>query len=136
MFRVTQVDGDTDSPSVQKEFEKIIVKQTQQLLDDAAAATRAAAKQDSGRGSSGATGISTGKLYQRDTLVEDLEDAAPPGMVPTIAHHISLMNGHIGSGRVGSINGLPNGLTQHIPNGKPNFRTMLNESEDPVNSYM
>lgn len=106
------------------------------MLDDAAA-TRAA-KQDSGRGSSGATGISTGKLYPREATVEDFEDTPPPGMVPTIAHHISLMNGHVGSGRViggggggGVVNGQPN-----MPNGKPNFRSMLNETEDPVNSYM
>lgn len=100
----------------------------------------------SGQKTAAMTSINTGKLYPQENrngtgargrpvdnnVVEDLE-STPPGVVPTIAHHISLVNGNIGSGgnRTKTI-----GNGHVVGNGKPSFRNMLDEAEDPVDSYM
>lgn len=71
--------------------------------------------------------------YQDDTEVHDLEDEGMPGTIPTISHHVSMSNGHLGGGRSGSLHkkgpqkpGQQNGF---IPNGRPDFRSMLDDAE-------
>lgn len=53
-------------------------------------------------------------------IVEDLEDV--PGVVPTISHHVSMVNGNVHA--IG--NNIGNG---HVPNGRPNFRRLLDNTE-------
>lgn len=66
-----------------------------------------------------------------DDMVQDLEDV--PGVVPTISHHVSLVNGHTknSASRSGKT-----GMNGHIANGRPTFRNMLDEAENPIDSYM
>lgn len=61
-------------------------------------------------------------------FVEDLEDSMP-GVIPTISNqvsnHMALANGHLGKQtqpRVAGKNGL-------IPNGRSDFRSMLDDAE-------
>lgn len=87
-----------------------------------------------------------GSLYNRKVLnepikvsqnnqeyLEDLEDDhMMPGVIPTISNqvsnHMTLANGHLGAAnkitkpRVAGTNG-------HIPNGRPNLRSMLQDAE-------
>lgn len=62
---------------------------------------------------------------RNDAVIEDLEDTMP-GAIPTISNrvsnHMGLANGHIGGKEPSQTNG-------HIPNGRPNFRTMLEDVE-------
>lgn len=85
---------------------------------------------------------SSGYQTTDTTTVHDLDmenSVSPPGVVPTISHHVSLMNGQIGkTNNITSKNNIvkpsgkqqvlqqPNGL---IGNGKTTFRNMLEESE-------
>lgn len=66
-----------------------------------------------------------------DDMVQDLEDV--PGVVPTISHHVSLINGHVknSASRSGKT-----GANGHIANGRPTFRNMLDEADNPIDSYM
>lgn len=66
-----------------------------------------------------------------DDMVQDLEDV--PGVVPTISHHVSLVNGHVkkSASRSGKT-----GANGHIANGRPTFRNMLDEADNPIDSYM
>lgn len=70
------------------------------------------------------------RQHADNTIVHDLEDVAPPGVVPTISHHISLVNG---GPRADAIK--QNGHV--VANGKPSFRNMLDDADNhPVDSYM
>ncbi|XP_062548204.1 uncharacterized protein LOC134213291 isoform X2 [Armigeres subalbatus] len=125
--RLTIVDGDTDSPMVQREFERIVRDNIQKVLSQP---------------NRGITPIKIGtfknaiqqgrKSAQKnaDAIVHDL-DADVPGVVPTISHHVSLANGHLG-GATAAGGGAKNGF---IPNGRPNFRNMLQEA-DNFDSHM
>lgn len=135
------MDGDTDSPTVQREFEKIIRQHSQTLLDQQASANLGAIQH-------------IGKLYtsdrrktpaaaavraqaatsgrQRELTVQDMEADPPPGVVPTISHHISLVNGG-GAAKKGG----PTAPGATVANGvRPSFRNMLDEADDAVDSYM
>lgn len=59
------------------------------------------------------------------TMVEDLEDTMP-GVIPTISNHVALANGHAGRKLSQTRGRATNG---HILNGRPNFRTMLDDAE-------
>lgn len=81
---------------------------------------------------------------QTDAILQDLENNVP-GAVPTISHHVSLMNGHI-KNRNQSGNHLANNNNKNSThmNGdigqtgqRMDFRHMLEEAERyPVDSYM
>ncbi|KAH8293276.1 hypothetical protein KR018_006724, partial [Drosophila ironensis] len=131
--RLQIVDGDTDSPSVQREFERLIRTHIQRLLN---------------------TGDDPDALQpmdnhmmrneQTDAILHDLETNVP-GAVPTISHHVSMMNGHL-KGRDSGKQPAPM-MNGHVP-GRPgtragtgtqpvDFRHMLAEAERyPVDSYM
>lgn len=63
-----------------------------------------------------------------EELIEDLEDSMP-GAIPTISNQVS--------NHVALVNGIAAKHTQqrapgangHVPNGRPNFRTMLEDAE-------
>ncbi|XP_053696268.1 adenylate kinase isoenzyme 5 [Sabethes cyaneus] len=124
--RLTIVDGDTDSPTVQREFERIVRENIQKVIQekDASNADITPVKIGSFKNA-----IQQSRRQSGDTVVHDL-DADVPGVVPTISHHVSLANGHIGA--VGIPAGAKNGF---IPNGRPNFRNMLQEA-DNFDSHM
>ncbi|XP_041566498.1 uncharacterized protein LOC108141684 isoform X2 [Drosophila elegans] len=139
--RLQIVDGDTDSPSVQREFERLIRNHIQRLLnktddtDDAVPLDNQMMRNE-----------------QTDAILHDLETNVP-GAVPTISHHVSMMNGHLknrgsalGSGKHqgqmmnGHVPGRPGTGTGNGPVVQPvpvDFRHMLEEAERyPVDSYM
>ncbi|KPU74219.1 uncharacterized protein Dana_GF22148, isoform C [Drosophila ananassae] len=138
--RLQIVDGDTDSPSVQREFERLIRSHIQRLLN-----------QGEYTDAMEPLGNQMMRNEQTDAILHDLETNVP-GAVPTISHHVSMMNGHLKnrSSAVGSGKQMMNG---HVP-GRPgtgagngngpvgqsvpvDFRHMLEEAERyPVDSYM
>ncbi|XP_055641967.1 uncharacterized protein LOC129778854 isoform X2 [Toxorhynchites rutilus septentrionalis] len=125
--RLTIVDGDTDSPTVQREFERIVRDHIDRLQRSESANRDAHADDDADVASvqigSFKSAIQRGRaqeLRNADAIVHDLE---APGVVPTISHHVSLANGHLGRT---APSGFRNG---YIPNGKPNFRNMLEEAD-------
>ena len=82
---------------------------------------------------------------QTDTIIQDLENNVP-GAVPTISHHVSLMNGHIKNRNTSANHQLANNnnKTTNYMNGditgqtgQMDFRHMLQDAERyPVDSYM
>lgn len=142
IFLTLQIDGDTDSPSVQREFEKSIRNHIQNLTGATAANNVGQmAIMPYGGGAAGAHGN-----QQTDAILQDLENNVP-GAVPTISHHVSLMNGHL-KNRNTSGHQLANNNNTKGPNTYMNgdigqtgqtmdFRHMLEEAERyPVDSYM
>lgn len=132
-----KVDGDTDSPTVQREFERIVRDNIQKVLkQQESAGNRATEAITPVRIGNFKSAIQRSRKSaaksssQQDAIVHDL-DADVPGVVPTISHHVSLANGHLGGGGavpVAARNG-------HVPNGKLNFRNMLDEA-DHYDSHM
>ncbi|XP_022230854.2 adenylate kinase isoenzyme 5 isoform X2 [Drosophila obscura] len=135
--RLQIVDGDTDSPSVQREFERLIRNHIQQLLN-----------RSDDTDATAPLGHPMMRNEQTDAILHDLETNVP-GAVPTISHHVSMMNGHLknrgsalGSGKHptqmmnGHVPGRP--PTGPVPQPGPvDFRHMLEEAERyPVDSYM
>ncbi|EDW76200.2 uncharacterized protein Dwil_GK14788, isoform B [Drosophila willistoni] len=136
--RLQIVDGDTDSPSVQREFERIIRNHIQQLL-----------KNTDDTDATAPLGNHVIRNEQTDAILHDLETNVP-GAVPTISHHVSMMNGHLknrGSALAGGKKPTQM-MNGHVP-GRPDtgpvaplaqpvdFRHMLEEAERyPVDSYM
>lgn len=128
-----QIDGDTDSPSVQREFEKSIRNHIQNVTGAL-----------NNNIQPGITAAATRMDQQTDAILQDLENNVP-GAVPTISHHVSLMNGHLKNHNA-SGNQLANN-NKH-PSSYMNgdigqtgqtmdFRHMLEEAERyPVDSYM
>ncbi|XP_073823058.1 uncharacterized protein isoform X2 [Musca autumnalis] len=142
--RLQIIDGDTDSPSVQREFEKSIRNHIQNL-------TGATANNVSHMGMAAAAGLGAGAAagshmnQQTDAILQDLENNVP-GAVPTISHHVSLMNGHLknrntSGHQLANNNNNNKGPTSYM-NGQTggqrmDFRHMLEEAERyPVDSYM
>ncbi|KMY89192.1 adenylate kinase isoenzyme 5 isoform X2 [Drosophila simulans] len=135
--RLQIVDGDTDSPSVQREFERLIRNHIQRLLN----------KTDD-IDDSADLGNQMMRNEQTDAILHDLETNVP-GAVPTISHHVSMMNGHLKNRGSALGSGKPHGqmMNGHVPGrpgtgpvGQPvpvDFRHMLEEAERyPVDSYM
>nr|XP_036232424.1 adenylate kinase isoenzyme 5 isoform X2 [Bactrocera oleae] len=130
--RLQIVDGDTDSPSVQREFEKII-RQHIQSIDQTG----------TGRMNNMAdAAVMTNHIDhdQTDAILQDLENNVP-GAVPTISHHVSLMNGHLKNRNNSAANNggvAMNGDARMAGlTGGIDFRHMLQEAERyPVDSYM
>ncbi|XP_062142666.1 adenylate kinase isoenzyme 5 isoform X1 [Drosophila sulfurigaster albostrigata] len=137
--RLQIVDGDTDSPSVQREFERLIRNHIQQLTN----------KVPEGEDVTESLGNHVMRNEQTDAILHDLETNVP-GSVPTISHHVSMMNGHLknrGSALTGAKRPtqLMNGHAPGRPGTGPvaplaqpvDFRHMLEEAERyPVDSYM
>ncbi|KAH8402928.1 hypothetical protein KR222_000388 [Zaprionus bogoriensis] len=136
--RLQIVDGDTDSPSVQREFERLIRNHIQQLTGKV-----------EGDDVSDSLGNQVIRNEQTDAILHDLETNVP-GAVPTISHHVSMMNGHLKNrtSAVGSAKRPTQMMNGHVP-GRPgtgpvaplaqpvDFRHMLEEAERyPVDSYM
>lgn len=69
---------------------------------------------------------------RRELHVQDLEmDETVPGVVPTISHHISLLNGGVGLTRnaVGAAGKEQTNVRPTLANGtRPTFRNMLDEA--------
>ncbi|XP_034667922.1 adenylate kinase isoenzyme 5 isoform X1 [Drosophila subobscura] len=137
--RLQIVDGDTDSPSVQREFERLIRNHIQQLLN-----------QGDDTDATAPLGNQVLRNEQTDAILHDLETNVP-GAVPTISHHVSMMNGHLknrSSARGHSSGKQPTQMMNgHVPGRPPtgpvpqpvpvDFRHMLEEAERyPVDSYM
>lgn len=81
--RLSIVDGDTDSPSVQREFERVVRQHTSRLNHETAY------KPQSKRQISQTKMQTPQQHLNHDTIVEDLDNM--PGTVPTISNHISLI---------------------------------------------
>ncbi|ALC39019.1 CG9541 [Drosophila busckii] len=137
--RLQIVDGDTDSPSVQREFERLIRNHIQHLLNKTDGQNNAEAGQVN----------HVIRNEQTDAILHDLETNVP-GAVPTISHHVSMMNGHLKNQESalasakrpaqmmnGHVGGRP-GTGPVAPLAQPvDFRHMLEEAERyPVDSYM
>ncbi|XP_062705814.1 adenylate kinase isoenzyme 5 isoform X3 [Aedes albopictus] len=117
--RLTIVDGDTDSPTVQREFERIVRDNIQKVLNQDITPVKIGTFKNAIQ-----QGRNSTVQKNADAIVHDL-DADVPGVVPTISHHVSLANGHLGGvATAGGAN--RNG---YIPNGRPNFRNMLQEAD-------
>uniref|UniRef100_A0A1I8Q1Y0 Adenylate kinase isoenzyme 5 n=1 Tax=Stomoxys calcitrans TaxID=35570 RepID=A0A1I8Q1Y0_STOCA len=135
--RLQIIDGDTDSPSVQREFEKSIRNHIQNF-------TGAFANNIHQSQQTGIAVSATRMDHQTDAILQDLENNVP-GAVPTISHHVSLMNGHLKNRNLSGnqlanntkvpstyMNGNIGQTGQHME-----FRHMLEEAERyPVDSYM
>ena len=68
----------------------------------------------------------------REATLHDLEDDVPLGTIPTISQHVA--NGHAGK-TIKSVQ--KPGQNGHIPNGRPNFRNMLEDAENyHIDSHM
>ncbi|XP_050319437.1 adenylate kinase isoenzyme 5 isoform X2 [Bactrocera neohumeralis] len=130
--RLQIVDGDTDSPSVQREFEKIIRQHIQSIEQTGPL----------GMNNMADAAVMTNHVDhdQTDAILQDLENNVP-GAVPTISHHVSLMNGHLKNRNSSAANNggvLMNGDARMAGlTGGIDFRHMLQEAERyPVDSYM
>lgn len=69
----------------------------------------------------------------REATLHDLEDDVPLGTIPTISQHVA--NGYAGK----TIKSVPQkpGQNGNIPNGRPNFRNMLEDAENyQIDSHM
>lgn len=123
---------------MQREFERLIRNHIQQLTNKL-----------EGEDASETLGNHVMRNEQTDAILHDLETNVP-GAVPTISHHVSMMNGHIksrGSAQLsakrpnqmmnGHVAGRP-GTGPVAPLAQPvDFRHMLEEAERyPVDSYM
>ena len=127
-FVFVKVDGDTDSSSVQREFERIVRQQIEDLGGNNIRMN-------------GNIPVKTfGSVYNRndkiqkptnnDATVYDLEDDMPGAIIPTISSHVSMSNGHLGRNptQLQNNNIKRTGQNGHIPNNN-NFRTMLEDAE-------
>lgn len=68
---------------------------------------------------------------RHNDMVEDLEDSLP-GVIPTISNqvsnHVAMSNGHLGGGGKHNQSRAP-AQNGHVPNGRTNFRSMLEDAE-------
>lgn len=127
-----QIDGDTDSSSVQKEFEQE-VRQHVENLGGNDIRTNGDVIGNGNIGSLFNQNSGRTQNHRREhsgEYIEDLEDSMP-GAIPTISNqvsnHVALTNGHIGGKHTQPrASGGQNG---HVPNGRPNLRTMLEDAE-------
>lgn len=126
--RLSIVDGDTDNPSVQREFERVIRQHTSRLNHAASYKLQQLVQRQSNQP----------KIQQNhDSIVEDLDNM--PGTVPTISNHISLIhNNNKGSMENDNLNNNSNHVSNHVvvnhvnetrPNPTKSFRSMLEEAE-------
>lgn len=150
-----QVDGDTDSSSVQREFEKVVRQQIEKLGgsnlplstrtnfnkngDDYRQNEEMTSYSSGSGGLFRPNGVTKANIQSNDEYIEDLEEHMP-GAIPTISrqvsNHMSLANGHIGSTNSGKVTrNRPPGVTNgYVSNGRSNFRSMLEDAE--MNSHI
>lgn len=144
-----QVDGDTDSSTVQREFERVVRQQIEKLGVSNIQANKGGGdyRQNDemtsySSGSGGLfrpNGVVKTNSQSTDGYVEDLEEHHMPGAIPTISkqvsNHMSLANGHIGKGSGKIQRNRPPGATNgYIANNRSNFRSMLEDAE--MNSHI
>ncbi|XP_055678396.1 adenylate kinase isoenzyme 5 isoform X2 [Lutzomyia longipalpis] len=116
--RLTIIDGDTDSPSVAREFERI-VRQLIQTIEEKTRQEKYVAGTTTTVGQ--LYGVSQRNQIQNHPPMDDFNTA--PGVVPTIS-------GQMDDQRNRPLNG-------HIPNEKPNLRAMLRDANDyPLDSHI
>lgn len=82
--RLAIVDGDTDSSSVQREFERVIRQHTSRLNHEASYKPQQSVPQPNSQSKN------QKQKANDDPIVEDLDNM--PGSVPTISNHISLIH--------------------------------------------
>ena len=140
---------------MQREFEKVIKEHIQKTTATAAAAAGEAQSLLPGGmfdrtqrgGAKRKAGSRQEEEEEPDAIVHDLEEASSPvkNSVQTISHHVSLANGHLKNNNdqsrdrkeVTMANGFGPQANGHLPNGKMNFRNMLEEADNyPIHSYM
>lgn len=130
-FLAFQIDGDTDSSSVQREFERVI-RQHIENLGGNEVQMNGIVHGNTNFGplfNRNDSGVRQNKASTRSAeFVEDLEDTIP-GVIPTISNqvsnHVALSNGQLGKhtqARAAGKNG-------HVPNGRSDFRSMLEDAE-------
>lgn len=114
---------------MEKEFEKTIRKHTTELMNSTSKLEHN--RTDNRSHVSLYANDHRNSTRRIDDMVQDLDNV--PGVVPTISHHVSLVNGNVknSASRSGKT-----GLNGHIANGRPTFRNMLDEAENPIDSYM
>lgn len=127
--RLSIVDGDTDNPSVQREFERVIRQHTSRLNHEATYKPQMLQRQNN---------PPKNPPDLDDSIVEDLDNM--PGTVPTISNHISLIhNNNKGSMENDSMNNNSNHVSNHVANHvnqtKPSnptktFRSMLEDADN------
>lgn len=128
--RLSIVDGDTDNPSVQREFERVIRQHTSRLNHELSYKPQPVPRQSNQPKAQ--------QNQNQDSIVEDLDNM--PGTVPTISNHISLIhNNNKGSGENDNMNNNSNHVSNHVAanhvndikaaNPTKTFRSMLEEAE-------
>lgn len=128
--RLSIVDGDTDNPSVQREFERVIRQHTSRLNHEVAYKPQSQPRQ----------GSQKQMQSNQDSIVEDLDNM--PGTVPnqSISNHISLIHSNNNKGPVENdqLNNNSNHVSNHVgnhvnearaANPTKSFRSMLEEAE-------
>lgn len=122
IFYIIQIDGDTDSPTVQREFEKCIRNFVDKVNSNSLVSNKI---------SSVAAPLLKAS-NQTDAILQDLESNTA-GVVPTISHQVSRLNDH--NTKKEALNRQMNGDIATDRN--MDFRHMLEEAERyPVDSYM
>ena len=137
--RLAIVDGDTDNPSVQREFERVIRQHTSRLSHEVAYKPQSMQRQNN-KLKVQQPPPAPPQQQNHDSIVEDLDNM--PGAVPTISNHISLIhNNNKGSMENDHLNNNSNHVSNnHVGNNHVNqtktaanptktFRSMLEESE-------
>lgn len=138
--RLAIVDGDTDNPSVQREFERVIRQHTSRLNHEVAYKPQSMQRQNN-QSKAQQPAKQQKQQQNHDSIVEDLDNM--PGAVPTISNHISLIhNNNKGSMENNdNLNNNTNHVSNHVvgnnhvneakapANPTKTFRSMLEESE-------
>lgn len=129
--RLAIVDGDTDNPSVQREFERVIRQHTSRLNHESTYRPQSQLQRQPNNQPQIQPSVD-------DPIVEDLDNM--PGTVPTISNHISLIHSNSkGSVENDSMNNnsnhVPNHVANHVNQAKPanptkTFRSMLEEADN------
>lgn len=80
------------------------------------------------------SGVHNNRRGRYEEVVEVLDDEIP-GVIPTISNqvsnHVALANGQLGGKNAQQ---RASGKNGHVPNGRPNFRSMLEDAE--MNSHI
>ncbi|KAL7042467.1 hypothetical protein ACKWTF_001148 [Chironomus riparius] len=143
--RLTIIDGDPDSVTVQREFERVIKQYIDKLSGKALQMNGdAQPKIISGlyNRNSQTDPQRMGKQRMNEMNDGNLHDSMP-GVIPTISNHVTNyvnnnhQNGYVANGHLGGNKNYTHPRTNtngYIPNGRPNLRSMLQDAE--MDSHM
>lgn len=130
-FLTPQIDGDTDSSSVQREFERVIRQLIENLGGNEVQMNGKIVHGNTNYGplfSRNDSGVGLNQQSMTAEFVEDLEESMP-GVIPTISNqvsnHVALANGHLGK----NTQSRAAGKNGQVPNGRSDFRSMLEDAE-------